>query len=100
MKGPRTDQPRGVSNVGNELKWPINPVTCRLYWAKSKRGGGCTICLSVCPYNKPATWPHRLAQWSIDNVRWLDPMWVKLDDALGYGKPRRADRFWEEWEPR
>ncbi|MBI4296717.1 MAG: reductive dehalogenase, partial [Chloroflexi bacterium] len=99
MSGERTDQPRGVSNVGGELKWPINPVTCRMYWAKAKRGGGCTICISCCPYTKPDTLPHRTVRWFTDHARWADSLYVKMDDWLGYGKPKRADNFWEEWQP-
>lgn len=99
LPGNRTDHPRNVSNGSGVLKWPINAVTCRMYWAQAKRGGGCGICISCCPYNKPDTRFHRAVRWFTDNLRWADSFYVTMDDWLGYGKPRRPDNFWDEWRP-
>jgi len=96
--GDRTGEPLNVSNVGGELKWPINAETCRMYWSKAKKGG-CSICISSCPYNKVNTWPHRVVRWFADHVRWMDRLLVMGDNMLGYGKPRSAAKFWEEWQP-
>ena len=97
VPGKLTTEPHNISNVAGELKWPVNAEKCRIYWARAKRGGGCTVCISCCPYNKPHTWPHRTVRWFTDNVRWTDSFYVKMDDWLGYGKPKKADNFWEEW---
>ena len=97
--GDRTTEPINVSNVGGELKWPINAETCRMYWSKAKKGG-CSICISSCPYNKVNSWPHRVVRWFADHVRWMDKLLVMGDDMLGYGKPRSAAKFWEEWQPK
>ena len=99
MTGDRTTEINNESNNSGALKWPINAETCRTYWARAKRGGGCTACISCCPYNKPHTWPHRTVRWLTDHTRWADPLFVKGDDLLGYGKPRKPDDFWEEWQP-
>ncbi len=98
MLGERTAEPHNVSNVAGELKWPINAEKCRTYWAHINKP--CTICIGCCPYNKPNTWFHRAVRWFTDNGRWADSFYVKMDDLLGYGKPRNADNFWEEWQPR
>ena len=100
MNGDRTAEVNNASNVSGALKWPINAETCRMYWAKAKKGGGCTLCVSTCPYNKVDTWPHRIVRWFTDHARWMDKLFVVGDDMLGYGKPRNPDKFWEEWEPR
>ena len=100
MSGERTAKPNNVSNAAGELKWPIDAETCRMYWARAKRGGGCTNCISSCPYNKVNTWPHRTVQWFTDHARWADSFYVKMDDLLGYGKPKKPDNFWEEWQPK
>jgi len=97
--GERTTEPINISNVGGVLKWPINAETCRMYWARAKRGGGCTNCISSCPYNKADTWFHRTTRWFTDHARWADPLYVKMDDLFGYGKPKKPDNFWEEWQP-
>ena len=98
MPGERTAERVNVSNVAGELKWPINAETCRMYWARGNKP--CTICIACCPYNKPSTWFHRLVFWATDHFRWADSFCVKMDDLLGYGKPKQADKFWEEWQPK
>jgi len=97
MKGERTSDAHNVSNIGGALKWPIDPETCRIYWGRANKP--CTACISSCPYNKPNTLFHRTVRWFTDYARWADPLYVKLDDMFGYGKPKKADNFWEEWQP-
>lgn len=92
-----TEQPWNISNAGGQLKWRIDAEKCRMGWSRLNRP--CTICVSVCPFNKLDTWPHKVVRWFIDHVRWADPLYVRGDDLLGYGKPKKADRFWEEWRP-
>jgi len=94
----RTAEPNNVSNNKGTLKWPVNLETCRIYWARAKRY--CSECVACCPYNKPYTWPHRTALWLTDHLSFADSLYVKMDDLLGYGKPRKTDKFWEEWRPR
>jgi len=96
IHGERTAKPNSASNVAGELKWPVNAETCRTYWSQVRT---CTSCVSCCPYNKADTWFHRTIQWFTDNVRWADSFYVKMDDLLGYGKPKKADNFWKEWQP-
>lgn len=93
----RTAKTNNISNSGGVLKWPVNVETCRMYW--SQVNNSCTTCVACCPYNKPNSWPHRAALWFTDNLRWADSFYVRMDDLLGYGKPKSADKFWEEWCP-
>jgi reductive dehalogenase len=95
----RTSEPNNISNVSGELKWPINAQACRMYWGRM--GKPCTMCISVCPFNKDMTgWFHKLVSWCVDHARWADPIYIKLDDWFGYGNQKKADDFWEEWRPR
>ena len=93
----RTGEPCNVSNIAGTLKWPVDSETCRMYW--SRFGGDCGLCMSACPYSKVNTWPHRVVRWFTDHVRWADAFYLKMDDLLGYGRPRKADNFWEGWQP-
>ena len=68
--GDRTTETNNVSNNPGALKWPINAETCRTYWSRVT-----------------------------DHARWANPMYIRLDDFVGYGKPRKSDRFWDEWRP-
>lgn len=96
--GERTTEPNNVSNVAGELKWRINAEKCRMYWAQANKS--CTICRACCPYSKPNTRVHQTVRWFTDNVRWIDSFCIWADNLLGYGKPVKADNFWEEWQPR
>jgi len=95
----RTSEIHNVSNSAGELKWPVDAEKCRMYWGRM--GKPCTICISVCPFNKEMSgWFHKLVRWSVDHARWANPIYVKMDDWFGYGKPKKADDFWEQWQPR
>jgi len=97
IHGERTIEPHNISNLGGVLKWPINAEECRMYWGRANKP--CTTCIACCPYNKPDTWLHRSIRWFTDHVRWADPLYIKMDILCGYGKPKKPDNFWEEWQP-
>lgn len=98
LSGERTAEPQSASNVAGEMKWPINAEKCRMYWSRMQKS--CSNCISCCPYNKPDTFLHRTVRRLADHARWGDRLYVKADDLLGYGKPVRAEDFWEDWQPR
>ena len=98
MHGERTAESHNISSAAGGLKWPINSLKCRMYWARVNKP--CTICIGCCPYNKPDTWPHHTVRWFTDHMRWADSFYAKMDHWLGYGKPKKADNFWEEWQPK
>ena len=98
MEGERTNEPNNVSNSRNQLKWPINAETCRAYWGRVNKP--CTSCIASCPFNKEMDWFHSTVRWFVDHGRWADSIYVKIDDWLGYGKPKKADNFWEKWRPK
>jgi reductive dehalogenase len=85
---PRTGNP-GV------LKWAIDGAKCIKYWADS--GTGCSQCIVACPFNKSQGWIHDLARFMI-NLRsgFLDKLFLTMDDALGYGKPKEPDLLWKK----
>jgi reductive dehalogenase len=97
ITGDRTAEANNKSNVAGELKWPVNAETCRTYW--SQRKIPCSSCIATCPYNKPYTRFHRTARWLTDHIRGADPFYSKMDDLLGYGKPKNPKSFWEKWQP-
>lgn len=94
----RSTEPITISNVANELKWQFNPENCHINLYGYKKP--CEICISVCPFTKPDTVFHHTAHWFVDHAPWADPFYIKMDTLLGYGKPRKADNFLDEWHPR
>ncbi len=97
MTGARTAEAKNKSNAAGELKWPVNGETCRIYW--SQRKIPCSSCIATCPYNKPYTRFHRTARWLTDHARWADPVYTKMDELFGYGKPQNPEGFWDKWQP-
>ena len=87
------DVPNISANPG-VLKWTINAENCYSGWFAN--GSACSVCIQVCPFNKPEGWLHELTRTmiSVDNGS-LDTTLVKLDDASGYGEGKPKFTFWE-----
>jgi reductive dehalogenase len=74
-------------------RWP----TC---WAYAEStGGGCGICLPVCPWNKPNTLLHRTVKAIIRRTTRFNRLLVRLDKMLGYGKPLSPEKWWRRKHP-
>jgi reductive dehalogenase len=77
--------------------WHGNWPTC---WAYAETtGGGCGICLPVCPWNKPDTLPFRLVKALVKRTTRFNRLLVKLDRLLGYGKPLSPGAWWKKKHP-
>jgi len=97
LPGERTTETRNESNAPGVLKWPINAEQCMGQWSRIRKP--CTICISVCPFNKPDNWFHAMVKMFVDRFRWGDPFYIKMDKVMGYGKPANAKEFWDKWQP-
>jgi reductive dehalogenase len=97
MTGERTAEANNKSNSVGEIKWPVNTESCRTYWARRKMP--CSVCIATCPYNKPYTPFHRTTRWLTDHARWADPVYIRMDELFGYGKPKNPQNFWRKWQP-
>lgn len=42
-------------------KWPQEQEKCFLFWVTGGNTMGCTLCLKVCPWNKPPSFVHRVS---------------------------------------
>jgi len=93
MSGPPTDKVDSTfKRPGAILRWPQNAERC--FGFMSRNGGDCGVCVRVCPFNKPPGMVHDWVRWGVKNTRWLDPLFAKADDLLGYGRRARAEHFW------
>lgn len=95
MFGEPTQEIHNISNREGLLRWPVNAERCLGFWATSN-SKDCASCIRSCPFNKPPGWIHSAARWGVKNMRWMDSLFVKMDDLLGYGKRVKAEQFWEE----
>jgi len=89
---PKTDS---ISSNPGVKKWYQNNEKCISQWERI--GGGCNICVAVCPYNKLDTWVHDLSKLAVSVPVGRD-IARQLDDAFGYGSldPKNVDKFWNK----
>ena len=92
MYGELTDKVHNISNREGLLRWPVNAEKCFAWFARNE--GVCSHCIMVCPFNKPPGMLHNWVRWGVKNTRWLDSLFVKADDLLGYGKRGKVEHFW------
>jgi len=92
--GEPTDKPLSISNNCGLLRWPINAEKCFRFWTAN--GAACNNCIRVCPFNKSPGWLHSLVRWMIKHVRWMNPLFIKMDDFFGYGRQVKAEHFWND----
>lgn len=65
------------------LRWKLNADTCHDYWGKI--GSDCNICMRVCPWSHPNTFPHRMITESVSRNKVSRRLFARMDDVF-YGK--------------
>lgn len=91
----RTMEPIDISTNPGVLKWPVNCTTCYDYWQVN--GMDCSVCLRVCPFNKPDSWLHDVTRALIDaKSGTVDKILLALDDASRFGEQMSAKDFWNK----
>ncbi|UCE29573.1 MAG: reductive dehalogenase [Candidatus Bathyarchaeota archaeon] len=81
------------SNNDGVYKWYVNAETCYEFWTRNSTD--CSNCIRACPFTKPPGIAHEIVRFFIRNFRFLNRLWVKLDDIMGYGKIAEPDKFWK-----
>jgi len=92
--GEKTTDALNRSNNPGVLKWPVNAEQCYKYWIANRLD--CANCIRVCNFNKKEGWLHDLVRVFIKNAPWLNPLFVWLDDFLGYGKQLDPATIWDD----
>ncbi|MFX0149746.1 MAG: reductive dehalogenase [Candidatus Hodarchaeota archaeon] len=86
------------NNSGSTYKWYVNADTCYEFWVKNS--SDCSNCIRVCPFTKPDGIAHDIARFFIKHFRFLDRMWVWMDNFMAifpfwhYGKKHDPEKFW------
>ena len=89
---PTTEGPT-ISNSGGIYKWYINPEKCLDFWARNN--GSCGNCVRVCSFNKLPGRLHDGVRYLIKSAPWLDPLLVRMDKLLGYGRRVKTEDVWK-----
>lgn len=90
--GEKTWSGPSVCNNPGVFKWHNDLEKCLRFWVDN--GTECGNCLAVCPFTKGAMWTHDATRWAIDKAKFLDPIWLSMDDAFGYGAHRENRKIW------
>jgi reductive dehalogenase len=96
--------PSGALSDGEKVlfngyeRWPSDMRKCTAMRVGNLKGASCGTCITVCPWNKPLTPLHRAAGWVVRRLPPSRSLAVWLDDALGYGKPDHAKKWWWDLE--
>jgi reductive dehalogenase len=86
MKGERTDKAWDLHNVPGMKKWPVKAMKCLDFWVKN--GNHCSVCIRVCPWNKPNNLLHKGVRFFAErNI--MSKSIVYFDQLLGYGRQTR-----------
>ncbi|MBN2228762.1 MAG: reductive dehalogenase [Candidatus Thorarchaeota archaeon] len=83
------------SNNPGIKKWFVDVERCYGFWIEN--GSECSNCVRSCPYNKRDGFLHRTIMWVVQHMPWLNPLVVKMDDLVGYGKQRDGRGFWRKF---
>ncbi len=87
-----------ISNNPGVLKWYINPEKCIQFWREN--GSDCANCITACPYNKLASWPHHLStSVAALPVAPLHSFMARLDKHVGFGNidnQKGNTAFWDD----
>jgi len=85
---------RGPWNNPGHQAWFEDAPKCLAYWREST--SGCSICIAVCPWSKKdKTMIHEMVKASSAKMPFLDGFFTSMDKAFGYGRQKRADRWWK-----
>ena len=90
--GPPGPPPPGPSYLKGVTKWTVNAERCFSFWVAQNTD--CSICIRVCPYNRPfATWQSRMWRW-LAGTRWrrLALWW---DKRVGHGRRLAPSAWWQ-----
>jgi reductive dehalogenase len=83
-RGERTAEHNNISNNVNIRKWPVNAERCIQWWFKNR--AHCTVCIRVCPFNKPDNGLHRFVRSIVGGTSALNRLFLWGDDVMGYGR--------------
>ncbi|MFC2051877.1 reductive dehalogenase [Chloroflexota bacterium] len=90
--GERSFKPANECNNGGILQWMTDHKKCAAYM--STVGTNCGICIRVCPFNKGSHKIHDMTRLLIKRAPWVDPLIVRLDDAMHFGRYENPADFW------
>lgn len=82
--GERSAEHNNISNSVNIKKWAVDAEKCIQWWFRNR--AHCTVCIRVCPFNKPDTLFHSIIRGTIARTSAFNSLLLQGDEWMGYGK--------------
>ena len=92
--GEKSTQVPTRSNSPGVHKWTIDPEQCFKFWISNQME--CSNCIRVCPFNQEKGWIHDLVRYFVKRAPFLDRLFLRAHDALGYGKQLDPSAIWDQ----
>ena len=74
--------------------WKLNEQKCASFLMLNKRGIWCNMCVKVCPWTQPDTWPHRLVRRFVQTSGLARSIAIKGDQLFGHTQGKAEDQWW------
>jgi reductive dehalogenase len=74
--------------------WKLDEQRCASYSVSNKKGTICGLCVKVCPWTRPFTWPHNLVRWAVQRSGLARRLAIKSSNMLGHGKIKEEGKWW------
>ena len=78
--------------------WKLNEQRCASFSLLNKHGTICNLCVKVCPWSNPTTWPHNLVRWTVEHSGLARRLAIKSSRVLGVRKANEKERWWFDLE--
>lgn len=78
--------------------WKLNEQRCASFSLLNKHGTICNLCVKVCPWSNPTTWPHNLVRRTVERSGLARRLAIKSSRVLGVRKANEKERWWFDLE--
>ncbi|MCX6008789.1 MAG: reductive dehalogenase [Chloroflexi bacterium] len=78
--------------------WKLNERRCASFSITNNKGTICNRCVKVCPWTRPATWPHNLVRWGVQHSSIVRKFAIITDRLLGHAKANKKTKWWFDLE--
>ena len=96
---PSSAIPMGDKVIHNGYEtWKLDTLRCASFNILNKRGTICNRCGKVCPWTRPATWPHNLVRWAVRSSWLARRVAIKAESLLGHEKAHEEEKWWFDLE--
>lgn len=77
--------------------WKLDERKCASFNRLNKQGTVCNMCVRVCPWTRPLTWPHNLVRWGVERFSVVRRVAVMADGIFCREKSDKKQEKGKWW---